>query len=81
MHRGKIIIVDTIDNIKQKTGAKDLEDAFVKLVGEDKNYEPERQLEKKSFFKKYFGKKWSIGRLILAIVIVAILLIYEFLRK
>jgi len=81
MHRGRILKVDTIENIKKETCAKDLEDAFVKLVGDDKNYEPERKREKKSFFKKYFGKKFSIGRIILAIIIIAVALIYQFVRK
>jgi sodium transport system ATP-binding protein len=85
MHKGKILAVDTVSKIKNQTGGKDLEEAFVKLVGEEIDYEPERKkmanIGKQSFIKKYFGKRFSLGRIIAAIIILAFVLIYEFLIR
>lgn len=82
MHKGRILAVDTVDSIKNKTGAKDLEEAFVKLVGEETDYEPEKRkaenIGKQSFFKKYFGKKFSLGRIILGIIIIGIFLLIQY---
>ncbi|MFA5070577.1 MAG: ATP-binding cassette domain-containing protein [Patescibacteria group bacterium] len=85
MHKGKILAVDTINNIKNRTGARDLEEAFVKQVGEETDYEPERKkaenLGQQSFFKKYFGKRNSLGRIIIFVIIIVFVLIYEFVIK
>ena len=88
MHRGKILAVDRVENIKNKTKAKDLEVAFVRLVGEEKDYEPERKSDfvkttsdKKNLWKKYFGRRFSLSRIIIAVLILALVLIYQFLSK
>ena len=88
IHKGKIVVVDRVENIKNETGTKNLEGAFIKLVGHEVDYEPERKSDfakttsdKKSFLKRYFGKKFSVGRLILAGIIIVIVLIYQFLVK
>ncbi|MFH1366529.1 MAG: ATP-binding cassette domain-containing protein [Patescibacteria group bacterium] len=88
MHKGMILAVDAIENIKNKTGGKDLEEAFVKLVGEETDYEPERKSDfakassdKKNLLKKYFGKRFSLGRIILAVIIIAAYYLIRYLIK
>lgn len=83
MHQGKIIEVDRVEVILEKTDSQDLEEAFIKLVGQEKNYDSESEKtngngdEEQSFFKKYFAKKFSLGRIILAVLIVAAWLIIQ----
>lgn len=47
MHRGKLVASGTVADILVKTGADSLEDAFIRLVGEDeaKSIEQSRELE------------------------------------
>ncbi|MBU1149051.1 ATP-binding cassette domain-containing protein, partial [Patescibacteria group bacterium] len=75
MHQGKIIESDKVETILQKTGSQDLEEAFIKLVGQEEDYDPEIKKnvgreEQVSFYKKYFGRRFSLGRIFLAILIV-----------
>jgi sodium transport system ATP-binding protein len=35
IHKGKILVQGTPDELRRKTGEEDLEEAFVKLVGEE----------------------------------------------
>ena len=52
MHRGKIVAMDKQDVIFQKTQTQNLEEAFLKIIGEDEisaaNQEREAQFLKKS---------------------------------
>ena len=87
MHQGKIIETEKVDVILEKTNSQDLEEAFVKLVGQEKDYDPESPKsnengeENTSFFKKYFGKKFSLGRIILAaLIVVAWYIIQQFMK-
>jgi sodium transport system ATP-binding protein len=47
MHQGKIIAIDTVDRVKQQTGAYDLEEAFVALVHGDGSATWQERPEKK----------------------------------
>ena len=37
LHRGRIVVIGTPDELKKKTGCSDMDDAFVKLVGNGNN--------------------------------------------
>ncbi|MFH1597735.1 MAG: ATP-binding cassette domain-containing protein [Patescibacteria group bacterium] len=85
MHRGKIISIDSVAKILEKTNSQDLEEAFVKLVGQEPDYDPEKEKqeskEQPSFYQKYFGKRFSIGRIIVALLILLIYYIFNLLKQ
>jgi len=79
MHKGKIITIDSIDSIKQKTGTSNLEEAFVKLVhGEEYQAPEERAEEGKQTKKKFDKKKFSWILRIGAILFIAIAFLFSF---
>lgn len=53
MHQGRIVMVDTVANVKQKTGGKDLEDAFIRLVQRDGPVVKNKSVDKKRLISSF----------------------------
>jgi len=86
IHKGKLLTVETVSNILKNNETNNLEEAFIKMVGKEEDYEPERRKERggdkqESAFKKYLKRRLSLKRIIFTVIIIAIILIYQFLIK
>ena len=72
MHQGRIVTVDTVENLKAKTGTQDLEETFVKLVHGDNHRRPDVTILQKSRAPKV---KMSPLMMAILLEVVSILLI------
>ncbi|MFH1171334.1 MAG: ATP-binding cassette domain-containing protein [bacterium] len=72
MHNGKILTTDTVEGVKQKTGGRDLEEAFVSLVHGGNTVQPREQLQKMDAKKSFFFLSRPILLRMITVVLVVI---------